>query len=223
MDRRWLGGALAVALGVAGFALAIGLDEIEGSSTWPGGPEIVVVIAIAATLAAAVGLAWALDRRAWTSLGLTVVLAGAGFALAWGGFLALVDVGGGCGYTPTLDADSRHEGRWDNDTARFALEAEGLTVTRVEATMVRASTIEDGVELHVHVSVPGTADPDPIRLSASFWPEESLPTSQDARDWTEANRERIEDRHRTFLADFEAETGWQRTGNVTWTGSSMVC
>jgi hypothetical protein len=235
MRRRWLA-VLAFLVGIGGFALAIALDEVEGSASWPGGPEIVVPVAIAATVAALAVLVSTLDRPTWPSAGLAVGLAAVGFASAYGGFLALHEVGGGCGYTPHVHAETDHEGTWANDTARDALEDAGFTVDRVRPNAVSASrTLEDGTTFDVYTGDAGADDrrgasaseenatEAGIRVSVSFWPEQNFESNEAADNWTDEHRSRLEARHATFMSDFEAETGWQRTANASWNASMAVC
>lgn len=227
MDRRWSFLGLALLVGVAGFALAIGLDQVEGSSSWPGGPEIVVVIAAAAALAAAVGLAWAGGRRSLPGLGVVLLVTAGGFGLGWLGFQGLYLVGGGCGYTPDLSARVGLEGTWDEQSAREGLRSQGLTLEEPRGGRRSASTtLDDGTTFRVSVSEhrrqANASEPD-IRLSASFWSEEGFASPQDADNWTREERERLEGRFQTFLSGFEDETGWEKQGNVTWAENTIVC
>lgn len=227
MDRRWVDALLAVGVGIAGFGLGLGLDEIEGSHAWPGGPEIVLVIAVVATVSAALGLALALDRRTWASGGLVVLLAGAGFAGAWGGFVALVEVEEHCGPTPFRFAETSRDGPWENETARQGLQAQGLEVRYTKPHHVRGWTRENGTSFAVSVKgpegpgLPSTAS-SPF-LSASFSPEAEFASNEAAREWTEANREELQNRFESFLAGFEEETGWRQQGNTTWDERTATC
>lgn len=227
MDRRWSLLGLALVLGVAGFALAIGLDQVEGSSSWPGGPEIILVLAVVVTLAAAVGLAWVGGQRNLPDLGLVLLVTAAGFGLAWVGFQGLFLLGGGCGYTPDLSAQTGLEGTWDEQTAREGLRSQGLTVEEPRGGSLAASTtLDEDTTFRVYVSEnhrqTNTSNPD-MRLSASFWPEESFESSGAAQNWTREEREGLEQRFASFLAGFEDDTGWEKQGNVTWDEGIMVC
>lgn len=227
MDRRWSLLGLALVLGAAGFALAIGLDEIDGSSSWPGGPEIVLVLAVALTLAAAVGLAWVAGQRSLPNLGLVVLATAAGFGLAWLGFQALIGIGGGCGYTPELRAETGLAGAWDAQTAREGLESQGLAVGEPRArSLTGSTTLDGGTTFRVYVSQhhrqTNASHPD-VRLTATFWPEESRETSDAAQNWTIEERDRLEQRFETFLAGFEEDTGWEQQGNATWGEGTIVC
>lgn len=231
MQRPWLGPGLALVLGGLGFAFALWLDASPGSSGWPGGPEIVVVIALAATLAVALGLAHQMDGWNLQAAGLVVLAAGVGFGLAWLGFMALLPSGLDCGYTPVVHAEGGFAGNWSNANAREALETHGLAIRdenarRVSGTNTLEGDTRVGVSLSLEAGPPGTeanATGDPIGFRMDFRSPDSLASSSAAQNWSAENRDRFEQRLQAFREDVTAATGWRPTGNVSWHNSSMVC
>lgn len=232
MERRWIPLAGAFVLGVAGFAFAIGLDELPGSSSWPGGPEIVVPIAVATTLAVVVALAWRLDGYSPRGIGTAILAAAVGFGLAWTGFIAVMPSGLDCGHIPIVTAEGTLDGNWSQAPARQGLEAHGLTVTYEADDEVEGETeLADGTEMQASLLEPNprgryanasTAE-ETVRFRVDFQTQDWLGSSDEARDWIADNRERFEDRVDAFTADVEQATGWAPAGNVSWDEAMMVC